>query len=67
MTTQTNELHADILIRAIVKDATGYMETIDKEDLPCNEQHKRNPTKRWNCSGAGRTQSKMTPSLTLPG
>jgi hypothetical protein len=43
MTTQTNELHADILIRAIVKDATGYMETIDKEDLPCNEQHKKVP------------------------
>jgi len=41
MTTQTNELHTDILIRAIVKDATGYMETIDKEDMPCNEQHKR--------------------------
>jgi hypothetical protein len=41
MTTHTNELHTDILIRAIVKDATGYMETIDKEDLPCNEQHKR--------------------------
>ncbi|MDD3778669.1 MAG: hypothetical protein PHU76_01580 [Synergistaceae bacterium] len=41
MTNPANELHTGILIRAIVKDATGYMETIDKEDLPCNEQHKK--------------------------
>jgi hypothetical protein len=41
MTNHANELHTDILIRAITNDATGYMATIDKEDLPCNEQHKR--------------------------
>lgn len=41
MNNKAKELHTDILIRAIVKDATGYMETISAEDLPCNEPHKK--------------------------
>lgn len=39
MDEQTNNLNPEILVRAILKDATGYMETIGPEDLPCNEQH----------------------------
>lgn len=39
MNEQTNSLNPEILVRAILKDATGYMETIGPEDLPCNEQH----------------------------
>jgi len=31
----------NVLIRAILKDAIGYMETIGPEDLPCNEQQER--------------------------
>ena len=41
MKSNDNSIHTDIMIRAIVKDATGYMATIDPEDLPCNTQHNR--------------------------
>lgn len=34
-----NNLNLEILVRAILKDAIGYMETIGPEDIPCNEQH----------------------------